>query len=209
MAKLKNPEINSILFDKEERERLDIEQEHDDYIAYKQETERQDSEQKAAAKQERNKLLLSLDPEYNKELEGNRRHVFYDEHYDFISDSHYVKVYDELPKGAYVGQLTDTVYEGGASTTYWGASTSVPEHWSDKQAESYLAMRADGDKISEKLFDRYIKSNMDSIDNFLKSEKIKLRISKDNDNHNKQSENARSIASIAKITRLKKSQNEG
>ena len=215
MAKLKNPEINSILFDKEEEERLKAEQEWDEYWEsqreYEDELKRQKDEEykrKEAAKEEKNQLLLSLDSEYNKELEGNRRSVFYDEHYDFPKDSYYVNVYEERPKNAYTGRLTETVYQDGSSYTDWGCWTSIPEHWSNEQAENYMEMRANGYKISEILFDKYIKSPSKNFDAFLNIEKLRHRINKNIKRAEKSPVPTNSIASIATIKKAK-NQNQG
>ena len=206
MAKLKNPEINSILYDKEEQERLDEEQAQKEYfesqIEYKEEQERREKEeyeQKTKEIKEKNKKILSIDPNYEEELKGDRRGVFYDEHYDFNNDSFYVDVYEERPEGAYTGRLTDTVYQGGSSYTNWGCGASIPAHWSNKNAEDYLEMRSNGYKISEKLFDKYLKSEAKNIDAFLNVEKFRSKISKGVEKAEKSPKSAQTIASIATI----------
>lgn len=215
MPKLKNPEMNSILFDKDEQERIEAEKEREDYFEsqreYEEELNRQKDEdyaQKISAIQEKNKTILSIDPNYEEKIEGDRRGVFYDEHYDFPSDSYYVDVYEERSKDAYTGRLTDTVYQDGSSYTDWGCGAFIPEHWSNKQAENYLEMKANGYKISEKLFDKYIKSDAKDFDVFLNIEKLRHKINKNEGKVEKSSEPINSIASIAVMKRAK-NQNQG
>ncbi len=216
MSRLKNPEINSI-FDEEENKRMEAEQKREDYLEelerQEEELERQKEEadkEKGREIQEKNKTILSIDPNYEEKLEGDRRSVFYDEHYDFPQDSYYVDVYEERPEGAYTGRLTDTVYQDGSSYTDWGCWASIPEHWSNKQAENYLEMRANGYKISEKLFDNYIKSDAKNFDVFLNIEKVRHRINK-NTKEDKGSPVPpnNSIASIAAIKKRKETQKGG
>lgn len=215
MAKLKNPEINSILFDKEEQERIEAEQAQEDYFEsqreYEEELNRQkdeEYEQKISAMQEKNKTILSIDPNYEEKLEGDRRGVFYDEHYDFISDNYSVNIYEERSEDAYTGRLTDTVYQDGSSYTDWGCGTSIPKHWSNEKAENYLEMKASGYKISEKLFDKYIKSGAKDFDAFLNIEKLRHRINKNIKGAEKSPVPTNSIASIATIKKAK-NQNQG
>ena len=177
MAKLKNPEVNEVLFnmdeeraaeerrisDEERYARIDAEEER------KAELERMwdaRQKQKDRIKLEQNQALIEMDPNYDQQMEGKRRGVFYDDHRN-IDDEHHINVYEERPEGAYVGELVDTVYQDGSSSTYWGASTTIPEHWSNKQAEGYLELRANGYKMSEKLFDSYLRSGAENLGAFL------------------------------------------
>lgn len=207
MSKLKNTEMNSVLLDIEEQKRLDTEREEHDYIAHQEELKRQEEEEKAEDFRKKNQLILSVDPNHDAELEGNRRHVYFNDHYDFISDRHHFDVYDERNEGDYVGRLTDTRYQDGVSYTDWGQITSIPSHWSNDQAENYLEMKSEGYQISEKLFDKYIKSGAKDVFSFLNIEKVRSKISKTEKEAEKPSDN--SIASIAKIKNLKNTKNKG
>lgn len=209
MAKLKNPEINSILFDKEEQEKIESEQAWEEYLesqrGYEEELNRrkeEEYEQKIKAMQEKNETILSLDPNYEEKLEGDRRGIFYDDHRN-VDNEHHINVYEERPQDAYVGELTDTVYLDGSSSTYWGAGTDIPAHWNNKQAENYLEMRANGYKVSEKMFDNYIKSDAKDFDTFLNIERVRCKINKNVKKAEKSPELNNSIASIAVIKHLK------
>ena len=70
----------------------------------------------------------------------------------------------EYPENCYRGV---TEHEG--TWTDWGYETTIPEHWSRFDADTYFNMRFEGHPVSERVFDSYLKSSEKNFDVFLKT----------------------------------------
>lgn len=100
MPKITGNKFREVVFEKEEEQRLleeKLEQEAMDAYYDRMEWEeelkeaqkREDEEKtnrKRLEKEEKNKNFLKLDSDYEKAMDGERRYVGYDEHYDLIND---------------------------------------------------------------------------------------------------------------------------
>jgi hypothetical protein len=99
----------------------------------------------------------------------------------------------KYPEDCYRGV---TEHEG--TWTDWGYETTIPEHWSRFDADAYFNKRFQGQPVSERMFDSYLKSGEKNFDIFLKTVVRQFLKNKNNGKSNEESLDAALIFIDAK-----------
>lgn len=114
-----------------------------------------------------NAILNYIDPDKDKPLEVPHTGVIFHHHihnYGTGIESEYIDIQNDYPADCLYGR-----YEHNGTMSDWGCRADVPSHWNEKQIQQFLELRhIDHYDISEKLFDRYLKSGQKSLVKYLK-----------------------------------------